>query len=178
MTIQSFQRNLFFQIMKLDQEFFNQLLLEANKSPRKRSHYNLHKELDEPVQRLCIALLKGTYVQPHYHPEKNKWELMLTLRGSVNLIIFDKDGFILEKLLLSPGSNIAGVELPPDTWHTIIPATDDAIIIEVKEGPFTPTLESNFAPWAPTEGNKQVKSFLNWIENADVGDRFVDCINN
>jgi len=42
--------------IKLDDNFFQQLVLDASKSPRKRSHYNLHKEMNEPVQRLCIVL--------------------------------------------------------------------------------------------------------------------------
>ena len=158
--------------LKLDDDFFEQLLLQANESPRKRSHYNLHKELNEPVQRLCIALKKGTYVRPHHHPRKNKWELMLVFRGEVNLVIFEQDGVILEKLSLSSGSTLSGIEMEPNTWHTIVPVTDDAVIIEVKEGPFTPTQESDFASWAPLEGDEQVISFLDWLENAKPGDKF------
>ena len=158
--------------IKLDDTFFEQLLSQASESPRKRSHYNLHKELSEPVQRLCIALKKGTYVRPHYHPKKNKWELMLVLRGELSLIIFEKDGKIIEKLSLSPGSTLSGIEMKPNTWHTIVPITDDAVIIEVKEGPFTPTQESDFASWAPLEGDEQVISFLDWLEDAKLGDKF------
>jgi len=78
--------------LKLDYKFFDELISQAHQSPRKRSHYNLHKDLDEPVQRLCIALLEGTYVRPHHHPQNNKWELILALRGQFCLIIFNKDG--------------------------------------------------------------------------------------
>jgi cupin fold WbuC family metalloprotein len=158
--------------IKLNDSFFNQLLLKASESPRKRSHYNLHKDLNESVQRLCIGLKKGTYVRPHHHPQGNKWELMLVLRGSICLILFDKAGSILEKLLLNPGSSLSGVEMEPSTWHTIFPLTEEAVIIETKEGPYIPTEESDFASWAPAEGDASVMEFLSWLSKAKTGERY------
>jgi len=158
--------------LKLNTSFFKKLISQAKESPRKRSHYNLHQDLNEPVQRLCIALVKGTYVCPHHHPQNNKWELMLALRGQVSLIIFDKDAVIIEKHTLCPGESLCGIELEPNTWHTVIPLTDDAIILEIKEGPYTPTQESDFASWAPKEGDEQAMLLLNWLETAGIGDKF------
>lgn len=158
--------------LKLDNNIFDKLLIQASESPRKRSHYNLHKELDEPVQRLCIALKKGTYVRPHHHPKRNKWELILSLRGAVGLIIFNAEGTILETLTLNQGETLNGIELEPNTWHTVFPLTEDAIILEVKEGPYTPTQESDFAPWAPIEGSEYEIHFLNWLEAAKPGDKY------
>lgn len=158
--------------IKLDNDFFNQLITDATQSSRKRSHYNLHKELDEPVQRLCIALNKGTYVRPHHHPKKNKWELMLALKGSVALLIFDKTGTLLERLLLNTNDSISGIELTPNTWHTVFPVTDSAVILEVKEGPYTPTEATDFADWAPVEGDDNVEDFLEWMRDAKIGDSF------
>ncbi len=158
--------------LKIDNEFCEQLISQAHQNPRKRSHYNLHKELDESVQRLCIALVKGTYVRPHHHAKTNKWELMLALRGAVNLVIFNEAGVILEKLSISQGEALNAIELDPDTWHTIFPLTDSAIILEIKEGPFIPTQESDFASWAPAEGEEQVLQFLNWLEIATPGEYY------
>jgi len=160
--------------IKLDDGFFQQLVLDASKSPRKRSHYNLHKEMNEPVQRLCIALKKGTYVRPHHHPKSNKWELMLALRGSVVLLVFDNDGVILERLILNQNDSLSGIELKPDTWHTVFPLTDDAIILEVKEGPYIATEKSDFALWAPEEGDHDVTDFLLWLENARPGEKYIN----
>ena len=159
--------------MKLDNQFFQKLLNEAESSPRKRSHFNLHKELSEPVQRLCIALKKGTYVRPHHHPKNNKWELMLALKGSVALLIFDEQGTLLERLLLNTNDSINGIELQPNTWHTVFPVSDDAVILEIKEGPYTPTKSSDFAQWAPCEGDDEVSDFLQWMEDAKIGDRLL-----
>lgn len=159
--------------IKLDDTFFTTLLNEASSNPRKRSHFNLHKKLDEPVQRLCIALLKGTYIRPHHHPKKNKWELMLPLRGKVALILFNEHGMITEKFILNAASGLSGYEMPPNTWHTVFPLTNDAIILEVKEGPYTPTQESDFATWAPHEGENKVDSFLAWLETAKIGQTYI-----
>jgi len=51
----------------LDDELFNDLLIKAELSDRKRSHHCLHTEHEDPVQRMCIALKKGIYVRPHFH---------------------------------------------------------------------------------------------------------------
>lgn len=157
---------------KIDETLFRQLLTTAAQSPRKRSHYNLHKELDEPVQRLCIALIKGTYVRPHHHIKANNWELMLALSGRVALLLFNGDGVVLDRIILSNTESVAAVELTPGTWHTVVPLTDQAIIMEVKEGPYTPTEPNDFALWAPDEGDESVGDFLRWLESADKGDRY------
>lgn len=158
--------------IRLNNALCEQLVLKADESPRKRSHYNLHKALDEPVQRLAIALKKGTYVRPHHHPKSNKWELMLALRGSVMFVVFNEEGAIQEKLILSPGDALSGIEIQPNTWHMIYPLTDHAIILEVKEGPYTPSVESDFAQWAPAEGSAQVTHFLEWVDTASVGQSY------
>ncbi len=158
--------------MKLNDNFFNQLLLEADKSVRKRAHYNLHKTFDEPVQRLCIALNKGTYVRPHHHSQENKWELIICLKGSVGLVVFDKHGVVVDKDILVPGDSVSGIELVPNTWHAVYPMTEQAVIIEIKEGPYASAKESDFAQWAPKEGEPEVQQFLSWLESSAVDDRY------
>jgi len=158
--------------IKIDDAFCEALLLQASESPRKRSHFNLHSDLNEPVQRLCIALKRGSYVRPHHHPKSNKWEMMLAIRGAVSLMIFDQEGKVLEKLVLGPGESVSGIEMKPNTWHTVMPLTDDTVILEVKEGPFAATQESDFASWAPLEGDDKVVEFLSWAEGANPGDIF------
>ncbi|MCG7536531.1 WbuC family cupin fold metalloprotein [Pseudoalteromonas sp. OOF1S-7] len=162
--------------LKLDKAFFEQLILKADESPRKRSHYNLHQDLNEPVQRLAIALKKGTYVRPHHHPKSNKWELMLALSGSVMYVVFNDAGTILEKLTLSPGETLSGIETRPNTWHTVYPLTDHAIILEVKEGPYTPSAKSDFAHWAPEEGSEHSAEFQTWLSSALPGEQYAQTV--
>ena len=42
----------------------------------------------------------------------------------------------------------------------------------ITEGPFTPTLESDFSSWAPVEGDDQVTEFPGWIEDANPSDSY------
>ena len=159
--------------IKIDNSLFKELLLKAEESPRKRSNTNLHDNPDDSVQKMCVALKKGTYVRPHYHPNQKKWEVLLILRGQANVYIFNKDGIIDEKFILGEGESISGVEIKPNTWHTLVPVSDDVIMFEVKEGPYTPAETSDFAEWAPEEGDEKVESFLKWIESAEVGESYI-----
>jgi cupin fold WbuC family metalloprotein len=154
---------------KLDETLFSDLLTQADLSERKRAHYCLHTEHDDPVQRMCIGLKKGTYVRPHFHGQNKKWELLLVLKGRLALVIFDQAGKIIEKLSLSPNQTIMGAEFPENTWHSIYPETDDVIILEVKPGPFTPAQASDFASWAPKEGEPSVNAFMQWLSEAQLG---------
>ena len=155
--------------MEMDEALFAELLQEAQKSPRQRSHHNLHSSYDDPVQRLLIGFLKGTYIRPHYHTQPNKWEMMLVLRGSVGVVLFDRAGVVQKRHELSQHGYLSGVNIVPGTYHTIFPLTDTAIVLEVKEGPYTPAKPEDFAAWAPAEGDAAVGRFLEWAEKAIVG---------
>lgn len=57
--------------VKLDDVFLEQLLLQARESPRKRSHYNLHKELNEPCLTHCYAVLNQLTSESQYDRRQN-----------------------------------------------------------------------------------------------------------
>lgn len=156
----------------LDDILFEKLLIEARKSARKRVHYNLHKDYSEPVQRLCIALINGTYVRPHSHMNFDGWEMILVLRGHVVMLIFDESGCVKDRIEMSPDSGRIGVEMKPNTWHMLFPLSSDAIIFEVKEGPYKPKKNSDFANWSPEENSNEVVKFLAWAQTAVIGDQF------
>ena len=158
--------------LNIDNKLFDRLLLEAGNSPRKRAHHNIHKNYSEPVQRLCIALKSGTYIRPHCHFDVDAWEMIMVLKGDVVMLIFDADGYVKKRYELSSNTGNVGVELTPNTWHTLFPADAEAVIFEVKEGPFTPKKESDFACWAPEENSSRVDEFLSWAQCAVVGDQY------
>jgi len=159
-------------ITTLDQDLFRKLLTEAGQSPRRRSHHNFHNDFHDPVQRVCIGLISGTYVRPHCHPQGNKWEMTIVLQGAVVLLIFDTEGMVMERLELSPARSLIGTDIPPNTWHTIFPRNDAAVILEIKEGPFNPSDPIDFALWAPTEGSAEAGRFLEWAQNARPGESY------
>ncbi len=156
----------------LDQSLFDTLTEKAAQSPRLRSNHNLHRELSDPVQRLLIALQPGTYVRPHHHPDPNKWELLTALQGTLFLVIFDAQSTVLDKRQLHHDGPQTGVEMPAGTWHTVFPVGGSAVFLEVKAGPYTPAEASDFASWAPAEGDEEVAAFLHWLERCEIGQRF------
>lgn len=155
---------------QLDSRFFEPLLAAAELSPRKRAHRNLHADFAEPIQRTCIALIPGTYIRPHSHPQANKRELILPLKGQTAVLIFDAQGAVLQKLTLA-ADQVCGIELPPGVWHTVFPLAGPALILEVKQGPYVPADPVCFADWSPAEGDAGVAGFLQWAATAACGDR-------
>ena len=98
----------------------------------------------------------------------------MVLRGSVRVIIFDSEGTIIEKLTLDQSGTLSGIEIRAKTFHTIFPITNDAIVLQVNEGPFTPTEENDFASWAPREGEKNAMKFLDWLYKAKPGEKYTE----
>ena len=58
-----------------------------------------------------------------------------------------------------------GVELGPETWHTVVALSDTAVLFEVKEGPFVPSIAKEYALWAPEEGGAHAAAYLKWLKN-------------
>ena len=154
---------------RIDQTLLTTLSTQAAASPRKRAHHNLHPQLDDPVQRLCIAMEPGTYVRPHRHMQPETWEILLILSGAVALLIFDDSGKVLERIELATGGDVTAVEIPANTWHAVASLKAGTVVFEVKQGPYAPITEVNYAPWSPADG-EQAESLEGWYHQAQVGD--------
>lgn len=159
-------------IKQINEDVLNELFEIAQRGPRKRSHKIYHEGDDASVQRFVVALTEGTYLRPHIHPQKNKWEMIIALSGRIGVIIFSEDGIVSEKIELDADSTNKFIEIPSGTWHTLFPITKRALMMEIKEGPYIPFNPNNFAAWSPKEGDEIVNSILLWFENAKVGEKF------
>lgn len=141
-------------MMKLiTEELLNETTLKAKASDRLRMNHNLHTSIDASVHRLLNALEPGTYIVPHRHLDKE--ETYLILRGSLLAFLFDDNGNVTDKVLLSQASGNYGLEIPPGTWHTIIALESGTMIFEVKSGPYTPLQPEEIAGWAPTPSDTE-----------------------
>jgi cupin fold WbuC family metalloprotein len=132
---------------------------------RLRAHLNVHPALEDPVQRLFIALEPGTYVRPHRHPEPNKWELFVLINGAVDAILLGDDGSVLERIPMG-GNGARAVEVPPNAWHSYVCLEPGTLVLEVKEGPYVPTTPEHFAPWSPQDDPAAVAEYLDWLHRA------------
>lgn len=144
---------------------FNNLKEQARESTRLRSHLNLHESLDANVQRLFIATEPDTYIRPHRHPQSHKWELFVVLDGKIELLLFNNEGDITERVMLTP-DGIRAVQIPPLTWHGYICHQSGTLALEVKEGAYIPTAEPDFAPWAPAENSDGSRDYLTYLRNS------------
>jgi len=158
-------------IQLFDQQLFDDLIAKARTAPRKRVNHNVHTDLNEPVQRLFIAIEPGSYVAPHRHPEPEKWEFFMAVRGRLAAFIFAADGAILQRHELKAGEGMAALEIPFDTWHCVIALETGSVFFEVKQGPYLPLSDKGFALWAPREGDAECEAFSQWLVSAQVGDQ-------
>ena len=156
----------------IDEVLLDSLTAKAVDAPRKRTHFNLHATLEDPIHRLFIAAEPGTYIRPHRHYALSKWELFSIIRGSMILFEFDKDGKILQRQVLKAGSTPCVVESQPENWHGFLVLEHGTIGMEIKPGPYMAPSADDVAAWAPAEGEPGTAELLKWLSTAEVGDQW------
>lgn len=128
----------------IDKISLNHLYKEAEKSERLRSHLLLHKSHQDKVQRLLIALVKDSYVEPHCHELPHQWEMFVILEGQIEITLYNYSGKIKESFLAGANTSISIVNLEPNEIHSLKCISQKALILEVKEGPFDPNYAKKF----------------------------------
>jgi cupin fold WbuC family metalloprotein len=151
---------------QLTNSMLDELARQARQSPRLRANHNLHSDLDDPIQRLAIAMEPDTLVLPHRHP--HTFEVLLPLRGRFVVLTFDGVGKVMQRTVL--GEGCAVLELPDNTWHAVLSLDKGGVIFEVKHGPYAPIAQSDIAAWS----HGRDAAVLNaWYAQAQVGERFL-----
>lgn len=131
----------------IDNSTLETLFSEANKSERLRSHYLLHHSHNDKVQRLLIALVKGSYVEPHCHELSTQWEMFLVIEGQIKVTLYNESGTIQRVFLAGTETNTSIVEFSPHEIHSVECLSTRALMLEVKEGPFDPAFAKKFPQW-------------------------------
>ena len=144
----------------INNQFIEPVISKANSSPRRRMNYNFHRQLDDPLQRMLNCLEPDTYIQPHKHEHPDKCEAFILLKGKALVVEFDNDGHIRSHALLETGTGTYGVEIAPRIFHCIIALEPGTVIYEVKNGPYSPIDDKNFASWAPKEGEDGCRMYM------------------
>ncbi|MCA2960299.1 MAG: WbuC family cupin fold metalloprotein [Silvanigrellales bacterium] len=134
----------------LSPKLFAEVCREAQASPRKRRNHNFHRH-EEAVQRLLNALQPGTYIPPHKHEGSDKFEMFVVLQGEVGCFLFDETGGITKSARLGTNGEAMGIEIPGETYHTLVCLAPDTVILEIKEGPYTPQTAKVALPGFPDE---------------------------
>ncbi|MEI6347785.1 MAG: WbuC family cupin fold metalloprotein [Bacteroidota bacterium] len=159
----------------IDNQRLDSLSEEAKLSKRLRKNLNLHTESVDPIQRLLNALEPDTYICPHKHENPDKRELFMLIRGNLSVLIFNDLGEIEHAFRLSNNSNCKIVEIESRKWHSVVCHEPGTIYFELKDGPYDPDNDKNFAPWAPAEFDLnsvdyliQLKMKISKIESAQI----------
>lgn len=129
----------------IDNKLLDTLLTKANDNPRFRLNYDLRTSVDDQSQRMLNALLPGTKVAIHRHP--NSSESVVCLCGRMDVVVYDEvvtyvqDGEDkkrkvsyneTERISLAPVEGKFGCSIPKGAWHTV-EVFDPSVIFEAKD---------------------------------------------
>lgn len=145
--------------MEINKEFLGKLFEQAVKNPRLRQSYDLRTSSDDNSQRILNALLPGTVVPIHRHPNSN--ENVLLLCGKLVEVIYDENGKEKEHIHLDPTIGNYGCVIPPGAWHTV-EVLEPSVIYEAKDGKYGEDGSETFDVFKANETeDKTVSTFSN-----------------
>lgn len=147
-------------MIKIQQQDLDVLCQEAKTNPRRRKIRNFHNKPADTLQRMINALQSNTYCQPHRHITPVKREVFILLQGKAAVLEFNDQGNITDNIIMSKENGNYAVEITPRFWHTIIALQDNTAVYELKDGPYDPKTDKEFAPWAPSEEDTNAKEYL------------------
>ena len=129
----------------IDNKLLDTLFTKANDNPRFRLNYDLRTSVDDQSQRMLNALLPGTEVGIHRHP--NSSESVVCLCGRMDVVVYDEvvtyvqDGEDkkrkvsyneTERISLAPVEGKFGCSIPKGAWHTV-EVFEPSVIFEAKD---------------------------------------------
>ena len=119
--------------MEINKEFLGKLFGKAVENPRLRQNYDLRTSSADNSQRMLNALLPGTVVPIHRHP--NSTENVFLLCGKIVEVICDENGNEKERIHLDPTVGNYGCVVPQGAWHTV-EVLEPSVIYEAKDGKY------------------------------------------
>ncbi len=152
-------------MIHINDKLIKKISFAAKQSARKRKNYNFHKEPGDKLQRMLNALEPETYIQPHKHENPDKREAFIIIKGKMVIVEYDNEGNITDHILVDRSKGNYGAEVQPGKWHSIICLEPGTVYYEVKDGPYDPDADKEFATWAPDEGSIYAVEFNRTVLN-------------
>lgn len=118
-------------MIQIDKTLLDELLTKAEANERKRMNYDLRTSAEDGSQRMLNALLPGSHVPIHRHPNSN--ENVLLICGKLVEIIYDEKGTEVERYHLDSSVGTFGCVVPAGAWHTV-EVLETSVIYEAKDG--------------------------------------------
>ena len=120
-------------MIEINKSLLNDLFAKAKDSARMRMNYDLRTSASDNSQRMLNALLPGSIVPIHRHPNSN--ENVILLCGKLVEVIYDTDGNETERIHLDPSVGNFGCVVPVGAWHTV-EVLEPSVIYEAKDGKY------------------------------------------
>lgn len=119
--------------MEINKELLDSLFEQAKENPRLRQNLDLRTSSADTSQRMLNALLPGTVVPIHRHPQST--ENVFLLCGKIVEVICDENGNEIERIHLDPFVGNYGCVVPQGAWHTV-EILEPSVIYEAKDGKY------------------------------------------
>lgn len=119
--------------MEINKELLDNLFEQAKENPRLRQNLDLRTSTNDNSQRMLNALLPGTVVAIHRHPQST--ENVFLLCGKIVEVICDENGNEIERIHLDPTVGNYGCVVPQGAWHTV-EVLEPSVIYESKDGKY------------------------------------------
>ena len=119
-------------MIQIDKKLISNLFETALTNPRLRYSFDLRNPINGG-QRMLNALLPGTVVPIHRHPQST--ENVLLLCGKIVEVICDENGNEIERIHLNPIVGNYGCVVPQGAWHTV-EVLEPSVIYEAKDGKY------------------------------------------
>ena len=141
----------------------------AQLNERKRARICAHRNNDDPLHEMIIAISDSSYIRPHRHNGKS--ESFHIIEGVVDVVMFDDSGAVIDvvKLGKAGSGRNSFYRLSESMYHTVLVRSDMLVMHEVTNGPFSPE-QTEMAPFAPDENDTQaVKKYSKRISDEVMG---------
>lgn len=122
--------------MQITQETLDTLTSQAKGSERLRQSMDLRTSSKDQSQRILNAVEPGTIVPIHRH--RSTSETVVLVRGRLIERFYDDAGKITAEVLMEVGGNCPVLQVPAGQWHSIEVLASGTVILEAKDGPYTP----------------------------------------
>ena len=137
-------------IVDLSKETISFLKQRAYDSKSGRIRLCAHKDTEDVLHEMFIALRQDSYVRPHRH--LNKTESFHLIEGSCHVVILDDNTRVVR--VIPMGDYESGLNfflrIPARCHHTIVIRSKILVFQEITRGPFKREA-TDFPPWSPDE---------------------------
>lgn len=140
-------------MIQIDKQLLQQLLDQAVVNPRLRQSFDLRNSNEDNSQRLLYALMPGTKLDIHRHPNSN--ETFVCLCGKVVEVLYEEDSAVEDfpmgmdaqdvtngkrlkesvRYMLDPSVGNFGCVVPKGAWHKV-EVYEPTIVLETKDGKY------------------------------------------